>query len=675
MPMIRWPFRVACVSIISCFSFGMSFTFTSIRSARFPAGARAQYINKQCNPFRRCIVNGNISINSRFESSNYMPQSCIIRSRNVLLSKANLDASEEQFSVSRRRPSSDKYAYTTTTNAKKSVPIPEDEPILLEMLQKMEGEIIPAAMDLFNGKFCQGELLPNKFVAVLGVSGGCDSVGLLHGLMTLLSSADFITLYGNESRKLSCEIHVAHFDHRKRGDESDGDRILVESLCKEYGVPFHCYYWGDESMSINDGEKPKFSQEVARDWRRNSLSKLLSDCCSEGNAVCPGVVLTAHHADDNDETLMMKFIRGSHLTNLSGIGPTSIFTSHNKGDDQPATLFGRPMISIRKEGIQNFLVKYFQGTEGNQLPWREDSSNSSDEFLRNRVRNELMPLLSELSGGVSAFQKRLQNLETQSKKVKDDIKCRVEERYGWPSNISIQAKNDLGLFRLPARSLDTENEIPPSLDLIDEEAIHKWVSGKMHDDGGGSISYDQLQCLYQQINAYPWKKEWTLDVGGGWMVSRFGDTLDCSNKNETEKATSINMGGEWRIVDYESREENEEMKATLRIFMGEKLNGYVSTDFAVKAVEGHEHMTFTPSWRRGRSPIKVKEFLRGQKVPLHLRGNAPILCCDYDGLERIAAVYVTKEGCGGEWMIDADFEAGNDNFAEVTIYLHVVEEK
>lgn len=268
------------------------------------------------------------------------------------------------------------------------------------------------------------------------------------------------------------------------------------------------------------------------------------------------------------------------------------------------------------------------------------------------------------------MQKRLQNLETQSRKVKDDIRSRLGERYGGLST-GIQTKNDPGLFRLSAK-LNAEDKLLP-LDLTDEEAIHRWITSRMYDSGGGSISYDQLQRIYQQINMYPRNKEWTLDIGSGWRVSRVGNMLECSSQNET--ATLIDLRGEWRIIndDIASKQIKEE-KETLRIFTGDKLSGYRSSDFAIKAVEGHEQMTFTPSWRHGRSPTKVKEFLRGQKVPLHLRGIAPILCCDCEDLERIVAVYVVEDGSRGKWMIDADFEARNDD-SEGTHCLFIVKKK
>lgn len=409
--MIKWCFRVVWISIISSLSYGMAFTF-SIRSARLAAAGCANKHAKTCNLFRQCLASHpyKSSITNGSRSMYYMSQSRSIRNRSALLSK--LDASEEQFSIS-LRPSYTKCAYTTTTSASRSISIPEDEVILMKMHQTLEGEIIPASMELFNDRpsSCLGDVLPDKVVAILGVSGGCDSVGLFHGLMALFASTEIRISYQNRSRKVNVEIHVAHFDHKKRGDESDGDRILVESLCKEYGIPFHCYYWGDESMILNNEEEPTFSQEVARNWRRNTLSELLSSCCSGVDEVCPGFILTAHHADDNDETILMKFIRGAHISSLTGMGATSIFTHDEKGDKQSAILFGRPMISIRKEDIQNFLMKYFEGTDGNPLPWREDSSNISDEYLRNRVRNELIPLLSELSGGEAALRVRWTKLE------------------------------------------------------------------------------------------------------------------------------------------------------------------------------------------------------------------------------------------------------------------------
>ena len=90
--------------------------------------------------------------------------------------------------------------------------------------------------------------------------------------------------------------------------------------------------------------------------------------------------------------MLLKFLRGTHISNLCGLEPIQIESQSKK----PAK-FAKPMLNIRKREIVGFLKK--QG-----LSWREDASNASDKYLRNRVRNELIPLMADLVGSDKILQ-------------------------------------------------------------------------------------------------------------------------------------------------------------------------------------------------------------------------------------------------------------------------------
>ena len=299
-----------------------------------------------------------------------------------------------------------------------------NDQVVMNIKDAIESKILPTAASAFTKakQSLQVEVDVSKvsIVAILAISGGCDSMALFHGFMALLENQNGhlilngIQLLGHNISEMKCEVHIVHFDHQQRSEESDQDRQLVEMQCKEYGVPFHCYYWSDHisKISCDDIDQAmNFSQASARSWRQSNLITLLSEKCSTSDNVVKniGFILTAHHADDNDETMLLKFLRGTHITSLSGIEPFSVFASKN---GTPA-IFGRPLLKARKVELQNFLNEHFQE------PWREDKSNKSNKYLRNRVRNELIPLLSDISGGEVALHKRLSNLQKQSRDVKD----------------------------------------------------------------------------------------------------------------------------------------------------------------------------------------------------------------------------------------------------------------
>lgn len=242
-----------------------------------------------------------------------------------------------------------------------------------------------------------GPTMDSPLPILLAVSGGCDSIALFHAMKKLADKVEDstrntriirtseLTIQGSHAttNAIPCEIHVVHFDHQQRGEESDGDKLFVENLASEAGFLFHLFCWGDD----DDGDiekKRSFSQDAARDWRRTNLIQLANTLASE-NKSCGSVILTAHHRDDCDETVLLKLLRGAHISNLSGMDAA-------QRSGRGGVVFAKPMLDLAKTDIEHFLTA--QG-----LTWREDSSNESNKYLRNRVRNELLPLLSDMVGG------------------------------------------------------------------------------------------------------------------------------------------------------------------------------------------------------------------------------------------------------------------------------------
>lgn len=181
------------------------------------------------------------------------------------------------------------------------------------------------------------------------VSGGADSVALLFGMYLL-------------REKFRIDLSAAHFNHHLRGEESDRDAEFVEEFCRGYGIPLVL-----GQAQVLPGKKGL--EAAAREARYAFLRNL------------PGKVATAHTADDNAETLLMHLIRGTGLKGLGGIAPRNGSVI-------------RPMLNITRQEVEAFLQEY-------HLPHREDSSNASDAFLRNRLRHHVMPLLQMENPGVS----------------------------------------------------------------------------------------------------------------------------------------------------------------------------------------------------------------------------------------------------------------------------------
>ena len=191
------------------------------------------------------------------------------------------------------------------------------------------------------------------------VSGGADSMALLWAMYLLKD-------------KLSITLRAAHFDHGLRGEESPRDAAFVRDVCNGYGIPLEM-----GQGTVVPGKKGL--EAAARDARYTFLKAL------------PGKIATAHTADDNAETLLMHLVRGTGLKGLGGIAPVN------------GKLI-RPMLGITRQEVEAFLAEY-------SIPFVQDSSNDTDDFLRNRIRHHVMPLLKQenprLAENLSATAQRL----------------------------------------------------------------------------------------------------------------------------------------------------------------------------------------------------------------------------------------------------------------------------
>lgn len=189
----------------------------------------------------------------------------------------------------------------------------------------------------------QYDLIHPGDTVIAAVSGGADSIALLFALFLL-------------REEWGITLEAAHFNHCLRGEESNRDARFVADFCAHYGIPLHMC-----SGNVVPGEKGL--EAAARDARYRFLRSL------------PGKVATAHTADDNAETVLMRLLRGTGLKGLGAIAPVSGNVI-------------RPMLSVTRREVEAFLGEY-------ALAHIEDSSNGEDAFLRNRIRHRIMPLLYE----------------------------------------------------------------------------------------------------------------------------------------------------------------------------------------------------------------------------------------------------------------------------------------
>nr|WP_251048015.1 tRNA lysidine(34) synthetase TilS [Planococcus sp. ISL-109] len=221
---------------------------------------------------------------------------------------------------------------------------------------------------------------------VIGVSGGIDSMVLLHFL-------------SSKRHQLGITITAVHIDHMLRGDQSEQDRRFVEQYCELWSVPFESFAVPVPAILERDGGNP---QHVCRTERYRMFEWVMADTASY-------VLITAHHADDQLETVLMEGMRGSLKNGAFGM---RIKRSFGGGS------LVRPQLAVTKAEI----VRY---AKMHQVQHREDPSNSSETYTRNRIRKAIVPAIieenpraalhfAELAEQINEDEEFLQNLAEQT---------------------------------------------------------------------------------------------------------------------------------------------------------------------------------------------------------------------------------------------------------------------
>ncbi len=214
-------------------------------------------------------------------------------------------------------------------------------------------------------------LVPDGIRTVVGISGGADSVALLHIL-----------------HRLGYNIAAAHLNHSIRGKDANADEAFVKTLCEKLDV--ECTTTKTDVPAL--AKEKKISIEMAAREARHRLFRSITS--SLKHQTSPAPIALAHHADDQLETFFLRAARGSSSAGLGGMKPFQPLEN--------LTLI-RPMLGIRRAEILQWLEK-----EG--LDWREDASNENEAIPRNSIRHQILPTLGKIND--RAAENILRTMET-----------------------------------------------------------------------------------------------------------------------------------------------------------------------------------------------------------------------------------------------------------------------
>ncbi|MBQ7173594.1 MAG: tRNA lysidine(34) synthetase TilS [Clostridia bacterium] len=199
--------------------------------------------------------------------------------------------------------------------------------------------------------------LPKDTGVILAYSGGADSTALLH-------------LLSGQAKEYGFSLTLAHLNHGIRGDEADRDEAFCRETAKSYGLP----------ILVERVDVPALAKEHKRgleEEARMSRYAFFEDAMERANAK---ILATAHHADDNLETLLFRLARGTSLSGLGGIQPSRPFGSG---------YLVRPLLSFSKEELLALCKE-------ENLSYVEDSTNAELSYARNLIRKNLAPGLKQL---------------------------------------------------------------------------------------------------------------------------------------------------------------------------------------------------------------------------------------------------------------------------------------
>ena len=445
-------------------------------------------------------------------------------------------------------------------------------------------------------------------------------------------------------------LQVAHFNHKIRL-EADEEAQFVIGWAAKYNLPVAMH---EMPADLRLKGANKSIQATAREWRRSKTLDLLN---SKSTAGTGSGILTAHHAEDQVETILLKLLRGAHISRLHAILPRSECGS-----------FVRPLLTLSKEQLRSYMV-------ANHYDWREDSSNEDRKYKRNRVRLDVVPAMESIVGSSGSLKARLLTLSQQSLELRtwlraetlsylqsDEIQPRLQFNAALVADDN--SKDDGSASDVQGDSTGTERSsnfrITSRFELtvgktsrfvglapmVQSDVLHSICSRLV----GTSVDYSQMKQLVslslQDLKNGARMK--TIRISNDWVVTKIGRVLrfdrqprrlDASPCAGTEQVASTSFllargisvvfaPGKLSVQPREPsqpKDPRDQDEGRVDLYN-------VPPASVVQVRYPKPGDVFQPPWRK--APIKVAGFLRSLGTPLHLREFVPVIVID----NRIAAV-------------------------------------
>jgi len=400
-------------------------------------------------------------------------------------------------------------------------------------------------------KYCEKIGLSKKTKILLTVSGGLDSMALLH----LFHLSGF-------------SIEVAHCNFNLRGEESNGDEQFVKETCDALDISFHCKHFDTETYSQLEGVS---IQMAARDLRYTWFEELRRENQFD-------YIATAHHQDDQVETLLLNLSRGTGLKGMHGILPKQGYLL-------------RPLLFASRASLEMWM-------ESKPYKHREDSSNVSVKYSRNKIRHQVLPVLKEINPSLSnTFQENTERFAS----AEQNLSFLYENER---SNLFLQKGEELHLVL--SELMKYPSPIDVAFHFISEYGFNDWkaIENLLSSESGKMIfSKSHLllknrEELVLKIKEEKLESTYSIDEN----TSHLSDPISLSLYCESAKGFKIPKSSFVAALDFD--------KLSFPLELRKWQNGDI----------------FHPIGMRGKK--KLSDFFIDKKMSLFEKENSWILCSD-----------------------------------------------
>ena len=436
----------------------------------------------------------------------------------------------------------------------------------------------------------KSNILPKEFKAPHILSGLSPNAPILVGLSGGADSSALLLMLKIYSEQSGAKIYAAHLNHCIRGEEADRDERFCKELAESLGITFF-------SVRLDIPAMAKKSGESVESEARNARYDFFDTLMRENNI---SILATAHNADDNLETVIFNLTRGAGLSGLCGIPevrPT------NSG------VVIRPILSMEKKDIIAFCNE-------NNINYVTDSTNANNDYTRNKIRNQVIPILKEINLGVVKNTSRaIDALKDDSSFLKNMTESFIEQNC---KDLSIDLKTVCNtppsIINRALISLYSKISNGETLEAIHVNAIKELASrGIPHSSASLPASIEVV--VEDGKLCFIYKKERS-------KITDFNIAL--KNGINTIEDAKIDI-----FVDIEPYSKNIYKKSILLSIDSDKINGAL---IARRRQAGDKILS-------GKVHKSLKKLFNEKKIPIELRERIPVIC-DENGILAVPLVAI-----------------------------------